>query len=60
MKFWVVDAGVSAKLGNESTQKVTMQLMPRAPDGQGPARIRDREQGSSREGGSRLRDIERD
>ncbi len=43
VKFWVVDAGVSGKLGHEATQKVTMQLTPRAPDGQGPARIRDRE-----------------
>ena len=60
VKFWVVDAGVSGKLGHESTQKVTMQLIPRAPDGQGPARIRDREQGSSRQGGGTLRDIERD
>ena len=24
VKFWVVDAGVSGKLGNESTQKVTI------------------------------------
>ena len=60
VKFWVVDAGVSAKLGNESTQKVTMQLIPHAPDGQGPARIRDREHGLSGGGGGPLRDIERD
>jgi hypothetical protein len=44
VKFWVVvEAGVSGKLGREATQKVTMQLIPRAPGGQGPARIRDRE-----------------
>lgn len=60
VKFWVVDAGVSGKLGHESTQKVTMQLIPRAPDGQGPAHIRDREQGSSCEGDGTLRDFERD
>ena len=42
VKFWVVDAGVSGKRGKESTQKVTMQLIPHAPDGQAPgARIRD-------------------
>ena len=56
----VVDAGVSGKLGQESTQKVTKQLIPRAPDGQGPARIRDREPGSSCKGDGTLRDIERD
>ena len=60
VKFWVVDAEVSGKLANESTQKVTMQLIPRAPDGQGPARIRDRESASAGGGGSPLRDIERD
>jgi hypothetical protein len=60
VKFWVVDAGVSGKLGNESMQKVTMQLIPHAPDGQGPARIRDRESASAGSGGSPLRDIERD
>ena len=60
VKFWVVDAGVSGKLGNESTQKVTMQLIPHAPDGQGPARIRDPEHELSGRGGGVLRDIERD
>jgi hypothetical protein len=60
VKFWVVDAGVSGKLGDESTQKVTMQLIPRAPEGLGPARIRDHERGWSGAGGSPLRDIERD
>lgn len=60
VKFWVVDAEVSGKLGNESTQKVTMQLIPHAPDGQGPARIRDREHELSGRGGGVLRDIERD
>jgi hypothetical protein len=37
-----------------------MQLIPRAPDGQGPARIRDREQSASGGDGSSLRDFERD
>jgi hypothetical protein len=60
VKFWVVDAGVSGRLGNESTQKVTMQLIPRAPDGQGPARIRDWEQDCSPAGDSPLTDIEGD
>jgi NTP-dependent ternary system trypsin peptidase co-occuring protein len=60
VKFWVVDAGVSGKLGHESSQKVTMQLLPRAPDGEGPARIRDRERVPAGAGGSALRDIERD
>lgn len=44
IKFWVVDAGVSGKLGREATQKVTMQLVPLAPDGHGPARVKDTEE----------------
>jgi Trypsin-co-occurring domain 2 len=43
IKFWVVDAGVSGKLIGESTQKVTMQLMPL--DSTGDAlRVNDTEQ----------------
>ena len=41
VRFWVVDAGVSGKLASESTQTVTMQLMPLGPGGEGRARIRD-------------------
>ncbi|MGV1010503.1 MAG: trypco2 family protein [Dermatophilaceae bacterium] len=48
LKFWVVDAGVSGKLANESTQKVTMQLTPLAAGGAGPARVRDVDPGRSR------------
>jgi len=33
VKFWVVNAGVSGTLANESSQKVTMQLQPLAPGG---------------------------
>jgi Trypsin-co-occurring domain 2 len=43
IKFWVVDAGVSGKVGRESTQKVTMQLTPLDAAG-GPLRVRDEEQ----------------
>jgi hypothetical protein len=43
IKFWVVDAGVSGKVGRESTQKVTMQLTPLDPAGE-PLRVRDEEQ----------------
>ena len=43
IKFWVVDAGVSATVGRESTQKVTMQLTPLDTAG-GPLRVRDEEQ----------------
>jgi hypothetical protein len=42
IKFWVVDAGVSGKVGRESTQKVTMQLTPLDAAG-GPLRVRDQE-----------------
>lgn len=45
VKFWVVDASVGGKLVSESTQKVTMQLQPLQPDGQGRARVHDREKG---------------
>jgi hypothetical protein len=57
VKFWVVDSGVSGKLGRESTQKVTMQLIPRSPDGQGPARVRDQE-APERRSGDPVRDLE--
>jgi hypothetical protein len=40
IRFWVVDAGVSGKVGRESTQKVTMQLTPLDAAG-GPLRVRD-------------------
>lgn len=40
IRFWVVDAGVGAKLATESTQKITMQLTPLGPSGRS-ARIRD-------------------
>lgn len=40
VRFWVVDAGVGGKGTAESTQKVSMQLMPLNPAG-GRARIRD-------------------
>lgn len=60
VKFWVVDAGGSAKLGNEATQKVTMQLIPHAAEGQGPVFIRDREEPSPGRGGAVLRDSGRD
>ena len=45
VKFWVVDASVGGKLTSESTQKVTLQLQPLQPGGQGRARVGDREQG---------------
>lgn len=53
VRFWVVGAGVSGRLANESTQKVTMQLTPRGPGGVPPALIRDVEPGRGR------RDVER-
>jgi hypothetical protein len=43
IRFWVVDAGVSGKVGRESTQKVTMQLTPLDAAG-GPLRVGDEEQ----------------
>lgn len=67
VKSWVVDAGVSGKLGREATQKVTIQLIPRGPGGQGPAlvrdleeRIRDLEKTPSGPRGSAMRDVERE
>lgn len=45
VKFWVVDASLGGKRTSESTQKVTMQLQPLQPDGQGHARVHDREKG---------------
>jgi len=44
IRFWVVDAGVGAKLATESKQKITMQLTPLSSSGR-PARIRDVERG---------------
>lgn len=41
VKFWVVDAGVTGKLANESVQKITLQLQPLAPGGTGKAHIGD-------------------
>jgi Trypsin-co-occurring domain 2 len=43
VRFWVVEAGVSGRMASESTQKVTMQLQPLGPGGEGRARVRDRE-----------------
>ena len=40
VKFWVVDAGASARRGSESTQRVTIELQPLRPGG-GRARIHD-------------------
>ena len=45
VKFWVVDAGGSATVGRDHTQKITMQLIPRGPGGRGPATVRDMEHG---------------
>jgi hypothetical protein len=42
IKFWVVDAGVSGKVGKESTQRVTMQLTPLDAAGK-PLRVGDEE-----------------
>jgi hypothetical protein len=42
IRFWVVDAGVSGKVGKESTQKVTMQLTPLDAAGK-PLRVADEE-----------------
>ena len=51
IRFWVVDAGVSGKVGRESTQKVTMQLTPLDAAG-GPLRVRDEEHKRQRPGHS--------
>jgi Trypsin-co-occurring domain 2 len=42
VRFWVIEAGVSAKRASESTQKVTMELQPLQPSGR-RARVRDEE-----------------
>lgn len=43
LRFWVVDAGITGTLAAESTQRVTLELIPRAPDGAGPALVDDLE-----------------
>ncbi|MGV9865703.1 trypco2 family protein [Rhodococcus koreensis] len=48
IKFWVVDAGVSGKVGKESTQKVTLQLTPLGAGG-GPLRVHDTEKKEKKE-----------
>jgi hypothetical protein len=41
VKFWVVEAGFTAKLGSESTQRVTIELNPIDPASGRRARVRD-------------------
>ncbi|HEY6748799.1 MAG TPA: trypco2 family protein [Mycobacteriales bacterium] len=43
LRFWVVEAAATGKLATESTQRLTMELIPRGPGGSGPARVRDRD-----------------
>lgn len=45
LRFWVVEAGVAGRMASESTQKVTLELQPLGPGGDGRARVRDREPG---------------
>lgn len=42
-KFWVVEAGVTGKLGTESTQRVTIELQPLDKNTGSKARVRDLE-----------------
>lgn len=49
IKCWVVDAGVSGKVGRESTQKVTMQLTP-LDAARKPLRVDDEEQQRQQQG----------
>jgi hypothetical protein len=41
IRFWVVDAGATASRTSESTQQVTLELIPLGPGGIGRARVRD-------------------
>jgi Trypsin-co-occurring domain 2 len=40
IRFWVLSAGASARVGRESTQRITMTLTPESPSG--PLKVGDR------------------
>lgn len=46
IRFWVVEAGVTGRQADESTQKVTLELLPLDPSGTRRARVRDLERRS--------------